>query len=113
VVMGEREKSADAYERAAALKPDDVGIGLRAVEGLLSVLKPDDTLPPRALALLRQVETIAPEEPEVLWYLGVAAARNAHPADAKRYWGQLLAKLPAEGADARMVKGAMESLTGG
>jgi cytochrome c-type biogenesis protein CcmH len=113
VVMGEREKSADAYERAAALKPDDVGIGLRAVEGLLSVLKPDDTLPPRALALLRQVETIAPEEPEVLWYLGVAAARNAHPEDAKRYWGQLLAKLPAEGADARMVKGAMESLTGG
>jgi cytochrome c-type biogenesis protein CcmH len=113
VVMGDREKGADAYEHATALRPGDVATRLQAAEGLLSGLKPDDALPPRALALLRQVEVIAPEEPEVLWYLGVAAARDANPADAKQYWSRLLTKLPAEGADARMVKGAMESLKGG
>jgi cytochrome c-type biogenesis protein CcmH len=112
-VMGDREKGADAYERAAALKPGEIGIRLQAVEGLLTGLKPDDALPAGALALLHQVEAVEPERPEVLWYLGIAAARDAHPADAKQYWGRLLAKLPADGADARMVKGAMDSLKGG
>jgi cytochrome c-type biogenesis protein CcmH len=112
-VLGDREKAADAYGRAAALKPGDVGIRLQGVEGLLTGLKPDDALPVGALALLHQVETVAPEQPEVLWYLGIAAARDAHPVDAKQYWGRLLAKLPADGEDARMVKGAMDSLKGG
>jgi cytochrome c-type biogenesis protein CcmH len=113
VVMGDRDKGADAYERAVALEPGELGVRLQVVEGLLTGLKPDDALPPRAVAMLRQVETIAPEEPEVLWYLGVAAARDAHPADAKQYWARLLAKLPAGGEDAKMVKGAMDQLKGG
>jgi cytochrome c-type biogenesis protein CcmH len=113
VVMGDRDKAADAYGRAVAQKPGDVAIRLQAVEGLLSGLKPDDALPPAAVALLRQVEAIAPDESAVLWYLGVNAARDAHPADAKRYWTRLLAKLPAEGEDTRMVKAAMDSLKGG
>jgi cytochrome c-type biogenesis protein CcmH len=113
VVMGDRDKGADAYERAIVLEPGEVGVRLQAVEGLLTGLKPNDPLPPRAIAMLRQVEKIAPEEPEVLWYLGVAAARDAHPADAKQYWTRLLAKLPAEGDDAKMVQGAMDQLNGG
>jgi cytochrome c-type biogenesis protein CcmH len=113
VVMGERDKGADAYERAVALKPGEVGIRLVAVEGMLSGLKPDDGLPPRAMAMLRQVQEVAPEQPEVLWYMGIAAARDANPASAKRYWGKLLAKLPADGEDAKMVKGAMNGLKGG
>ena len=113
VVMGERDKGADAYGRAIALKPGEPGIRLQAVEGLLSGLKPADPLPSAALVMLHEVEAVAPEQPEVLWYLGIAAARDAHPGDAKRYWGKLLAKLPAEGEDARMVKGAMSSLNGG
>jgi cytochrome c-type biogenesis protein CcmH len=112
-VQGDREKAGDAYERAVVLKPGDVGIRLSAVEGLLTGLKADDALPPRAIALLRQTEAIAPEQPEVLWYLGIAAARDAHPADAKQYWTRLLTHLPANGEDARMVKSAMDQLKGG
>jgi cytochrome c-type biogenesis protein CcmH len=113
VVQGDRDTAGTAYEKAAALTPGDAGIRLQAVEDLLSGLKPNDTLPSPALTLLHQVEAIAPEEPEVLWYLGVAAARDAHPAEAKRYWTRLLTKLPAQGEDAKMVKVAMESLKGG
>jgi cytochrome c-type biogenesis protein CcmH len=113
VVMGERDKAADAYNRAVAQRPGDAAIRLQAAEGLLTGLRPDDALPPQAVAMLRQVEVIAPEEPAVLWYLGVAAARDAHPADARRYWSHLLAKLPADGADTTMVKNAMGSLKGG
>ena len=113
VVMGERDKGADAYGRAVALKPGDLGIRLQALEGLLFGLKPEDAFPPGALAMLRQAEGLAPEEPEVLWYDGVIAARDAHPDDAKRYWTKLLTKLPPQGEDAKMVKSAMDSLKGG
>jgi cytochrome c-type biogenesis protein CcmH len=113
IVQGERDKAANAYKKAAELRPGDVGLRLQAAGALMSGLKPDDTLPPAALTLLHQVESVAPDQPEVLWYLGVAAARDAHPADAKRYWGKLLAILPAQGEDAKMVKGAMDSLKGG
>jgi cytochrome c-type biogenesis protein CcmH len=113
IVQGERDKAATAYDKAAAIRPNDVGLHLQAAEALLSGLKPDDTLPPPALTLLHQVESVAPDQPAVLWYLGIAAARESHPADAKRYWGKLLAILPAQGEDAKMVKGAMDSLQGG
>jgi cytochrome c-type biogenesis protein CcmH len=109
-VLHESDKAADAYDHAAALKPGDAAIRLQAVDGLLQGLKPSDALPPRAVVLLRQVEVIDPDGPEVLWYLGIAAARDARPDDAKRYWMRLLAKLPSGGEDAKMVKTAMESL---
>ena len=113
VVMNERDKAADAYDHAVALTPGDADIRLQAAEGLLSGLKPDDPLPLQAVAMLRQVETIAPEQPAVLWYLGIVAARNDRPVEAKQYWTRLLARLPGDGADAKMVKGAMASLQGG
>nr|WP_294550510.1 c-type cytochrome biogenesis protein CcmI [uncultured Rhodopila sp.] len=111
--LHERDKAADAYDRAIALVPGDAAIRLRAIENLLDGVKPGDTLPPRTRALLRQTEAIAPDQPELLWYLGLAAALEAHPADARRYWTHLLARLPAESENAAMVKAAMDSLKGG
>ncbi len=113
VALHQRDRAADAYDHAIALLPGDASIRLQAIEGLLDGLKPGDSLPPRALALLRQIETIAPDQPEVLWYLGFAAALDAHPADARRYWTRLLARLPAESENAGMVRAAMDSLQGG
>jgi cytochrome c-type biogenesis protein CcmH len=112
-VMGERDKAADAYDHAVTLKPADVGIRLQAVEGLLDGLQPADPLPPQAVTLLQQIQVAAPDEPEVLWYLGIVAARDAHPDDARRYWARLLGKLPTDGEDAKMVKAAMDALKGG
>ena len=111
--LHEADKAADAYDRAIALAPGDAAIRLQAIESLLNGVKPGDTLPPRTLALLRQTEAIAPDQPELLWYLGLAAALEAHPADARRYWTHLLTTLPAESENAAMVKAAMESLKGG
>ena len=76
-------------------------------------MKSGDELPPRALALLRQTEAIDPRQPELLWYLGFAAALEARPADARRYWTRLLARVPPGSENAAMVRSAMESLKGG
>jgi cytochrome c-type biogenesis protein CcmH len=112
-VLGERDKASDAYEHAVSLRPSDVGIRLQAVQSLLLGLKPNDPLPPGAVTLLRQVQMVAPDQPEVLWYLGVVAARDAHPDEARRYWSRLLAKLPANGEDAKLVQTALDALKGG
>jgi len=110
-VQGKTDLAVDAYDRAAALKPGDPEIELRTVAALLSGLKPEDKLPPRAVALLTEVAAVAPDAPEVMWYLGVAAARDGRTAEAREKWTKLLASLP-DGEDARMVKAALETLQG-
>jgi cytochrome c-type biogenesis protein CcmH len=109
-VQGEREKAADAYEKAARLKPDDPTIKLQAVGALLSQLQPNDVMPARAVALLKEVAAVAPAAPEVLWYLGVVAARDGRATEARQDWTRLLAQLTEGGEDYKMVKAALGEL---
>jgi cytochrome c-type biogenesis protein CcmH len=109
-VLHETDKAAAAYDKAAKLRPDDVSIPLQEVRALLSDHAPKDKLPPRAIGLLKHVEAIDPEQPLVLWYLGVAAAQDGKRDEAHGYWAKLLTKLPAGGEQARMIQSAMDAL---
>jgi cytochrome c-type biogenesis protein CcmH len=109
-VLGETDKSVDAFEHAATVKPDDPSIKLQEFQMLTARLQPSDPLPPRAAELLRQVLVIAPDQPEALWYLGVQAARDGNPAEARRDWTKLLSTLPPDGEDAKLVKSALDTL---
>lgn len=110
LVQGDGAKAVDAYDHAAALKPGDPGIRLQTVAALLSGLKPDEALPPRAVALLNEVATVAPDSPEILWYLGVVAARDGRAADAREKWTKLLPSLTPGGEDEKMVRAALAEL---
>ena len=110
-VLHEPDKAADAYDKAAALKPDDVSIPLQEVRALLQDHAPTDKLPPRVIGLLKHVEATDPEQPLVLWYLGMAAAQDAHPDEARRYWSKLLTKLPPGSEDAKMIQSALDALS--
>jgi cytochrome c-type biogenesis protein CcmH len=109
-VLGRGAAAADAYEKAAALKPTDPMLRLLAAEALLANLKVDDPLPPRAIALLRQVRSALPDEPAVLWYLGLVAAREKQPDQARDDWTRLLKVLPADSEDAKTVRAALGAL---
>jgi cytochrome c-type biogenesis protein CcmH len=109
-VLGETDKSADAYEHAAALKPNDPAIKLQEFQTLIAKSQASDPLPPRAVALLKQVAALAPDQPEALWYLGVQAARDGNAEEARRDWTKLLNTLPADGEDAKLVKSALDTL---
>lgn len=111
-VLNEPDKAADAYERAAALAPDDVAARLRAVEVLLRGRAVSDPLPSRVVAILRQIETVRPDEPAVLWYLGLAAARDGRKDAALAYWRRLRDGLPPDHPDAAMARQAIEALGG-
>jgi cytochrome c-type biogenesis protein CcmH len=109
-VLGDAEKSAAAFEHAAKLKPDDASITLQEAQALLENRTPDAPLPPRAVELLHRIEATQPDQPEVLWYLGVAAAQDHRGDEAERYWQRLLPLLPADGPDQKLVREALDAL---
>jgi cytochrome c-type biogenesis protein CcmH len=111
-VLGRRDAAVDAYDRAVALRPGDAAVRVQAAEGLMAGLKPADPRPERALALLHEAEALSPDDPAVLWYLGVEAVREGHQDIAKAYLTRLLARLPAGGEDAKMVQAALDTLKG-
>jgi cytochrome c-type biogenesis protein CcmH/NrfG len=43
----------------------------------------------------------------------MAAAQGAHVDEARRYWGKLLAKVPAGGDGAKTIESAIEALSKG
>lgn len=110
MVLGEKESAADALERAAILRPGDFSIPLQAVEALLTGLAITDPLPPRAIAILHRIEAVRPDEPAVLWYLGLVAAREGRKPDALSYWRRLRDGLPAGHPDTEMVRSAIQAL---
>jgi cytochrome c-type biogenesis protein CcmH len=112
-VLHEPDKAAAAYDKAAALKPDDVSIPLQEVSALLSGHAPTDRLPPKVIALLKQVEAKDPQQPLMLWYLGMAAAQDGNKEQAQHYWSQLLTKVPPDSQNARMIQSAMDTLSQG
>ena len=111
-VLGDTDKSVAAFARAAALKPDDAGIKMQEFQAMIAKLQPNAPLPPSAVTLLHQVAAIAPDQPEVLWYLGMEAASSGKPDQARRDWTKLLSQLPADGEDAKLVKTALDALKG-
>ena len=104
------KNAVDAFGHAGRLKPGDVEISIQEVEAMLDNRKPDDAIPARAVALLKQVEAVSPERPEVLWYLGLIAARNGQRDEAEHDWQRLLLLLPANGNDRKLVAEALQAL---
>ena len=109
-VLGEREKSIAAYARAGALRPDDASIALAEAQALLEGLAPTAPFPPRALELLKRVNAAEPRQPAALWHLGVEAAKRGAMEEAVGLWERLLAVLPGDAEDAKLVRAAIEAV---
>ncbi|HEY4043042.1 MAG TPA: tetratricopeptide repeat protein, partial [Rhodopila sp.] len=109
-VLRETDKAAGAFDQAAKLRPGDTSIQLQEARALLIDHAPADKLPPRVIELLKQVEVADPDEPMVLWYLGVAAAQERRTEEARAYWRRLLTKIPGGSEDARMIQSAIDVL---
>jgi cytochrome c-type biogenesis protein CcmH len=109
-VLGERDKAADAYEHAAKLDPKNVDIPVAEVEALLAGDALDQSLPDRVVTLLHRIEAINPQQPEALWYLGLAAAQAHQPDQAADYWKRLLAQLPSDAPERKTVSDAIATV---
>jgi cytochrome c-type biogenesis protein CcmH len=112
-VLDEPDKAADAYERAAALAPQDPAILAREADALLMHQKPTEPIPTRTVAVLKRLDTLDGNDPRTLWYLGLAAAQERRPGDAQSYWSRLLALLPPESEEHKAVAAALAALSSG
>jgi cytochrome c-type biogenesis protein CcmH len=109
-VLGERDKAAAAYAHAGALRPDDVAVALAEAQALLEGQPPAAPFPPRARDLLQRVLAAEPRQPVALWHLGVDAAKRGAMDEAVALWNRLVAVLPPDGEEARMVRTAIAAV---
>jgi cytochrome c-type biogenesis protein CcmH len=109
-VLAQPDKSADAYEHAAALRPGDASVLMQGFGAMMDAQKPDAPIPLRAVDLLRRAEQVDPKRPEILWYLGVAEAQSGHADAALDYWRRVLDLLPADSEDRKTVTDAIEAV---
>jgi len=110
LVLKQPNKAADAYNRAAQMRPADPGIKLLQASALLDSLDKDVKVPDQVVQLLQQAQAADPNRPEVYWYLGIAAAHGGNRDDARQQWQHVLSMLPAGDEDRGVVQDAINSL---
>lgn len=114
-VLGEKEKAEAALARVVALRPGDKEALLDHAHAVLEGAggaDPKKPLPEPFLADMRELAKIDPKNTEALWYLGLAAAQRHDKEEAIGQWKRLLALLPPEGNDAKLVQRALDALAG-
>ena len=110
-VLKEPEKAANAYAQAAKLKPEDPAILARELDALMADRRPAEPIPAAALAVLKRLQALDANDPSALWYLGLAAAQAHEIEEAKAYWQKLLAVLPADSDERKIVSDALAALS--
>ncbi len=109
-VLDEPARAEAALTRAVAAFPDDPEMLLDLASAQLETAGGEETLPPAFLATIRTAARLVPDHPQVLWYLGRAAADGGDAAAARRLWRRLLDRLPADAPARLEVEGRLAAL---
>jgi cytochrome c-type biogenesis protein CcmH len=96
---GDRAQALDTLRRANQAVAGNLDLLLAYAELLGDGIK-GDQLPEAFVAVMRQVQTIDPDQPDALWYLGLDAAARGDSHRAATYWRRLVGRLPP-GSDER------------
>lgn len=108
VVTGEKDKALEAYRKAVALQPKNVN-ALMTLAGTV-IRDGGETLPDEAVALLKRVLAIEPENPDALWFIGRAELEAGRPKGAREAWTKLLALLDPASPEHATVKDSLDSI---
>jgi cytochrome c-type biogenesis protein CcmH len=102
--------SADAYERAAQLQPDNVDpLVLQA----LSLVRGNDSKEPPQIAIdvYRKVLALDDTVAEAHWYIGVSEAISGNTEQARSHWQRMLDLIPPDSTLYTNVTNAIKSLS--
>jgi cytochrome c-type biogenesis protein CcmH len=92
-VLGEQDKSIEALESGTKAAPGRVDVLMAYADALMTASGDDDAPPAPAIAVLRNVLALQPDNPQALWFLGLDAARTANTSEASQLWRKLLTRL--------------------
>ncbi len=102
-VLGDAAAAANAYGKAASLRPDDPA-PLGALAGsLMDVTDPNDPPPAAAMDAYSRLLKVDPDNPEALWFTGLADAQAGRVKAAILAWQRLLAKLDPESQESKTL----------
>jgi cytochrome c-type biogenesis protein CcmH len=109
-VLGQPDDAAAAFAQAEKLKPNDPAVLMAEAQALMAGLPIAEQLTPQVVALLDRIQTIDPDEPAVLWYLGLHAAQQGDFKTARANWEKVKEKMPPGSDEARTVATALDAI---
>jgi cytochrome c-type biogenesis protein CcmH len=109
-VLGQPDAAAAAFAQAEKLKPNDPAVLMAEAQALMAGLPIAEQLTPQVVALLDRIQTIDPDEPAVLWYLGLHAAQQGDFKTARANWEKVKEKMPPGSDEARTVATAIDAI---
>ncbi len=94
-VLGEAEKSRDAFAKAAALRPDDVAVLSAYAASMANIEGGNAARNPRFNEVNSKILRLDPNHRTALWFTGLSARLSGDQAAAARHWQKLLSLLEA------------------
>ena len=109
-VLGQADEAAAAFAQAEKLKPNDPGVLMAEAQALMAGHSLSEEITPQVVALLDRVQTIDPDEPAVLWYLGLHAAQQGDFTTARADWQKVEDKMQPGSDEAHTVARALDAI---
>jgi cytochrome c-type biogenesis protein CcmH len=111
-VLGEWQKSAAAYARAASLAPDDAELQLDYALAILATVPEGETgpLPAAIFDPIDRVLALRPDDPTGLYLAGLERARAGDAERARLHWERLLAILPPDAPQRAQIEAELAAL---
>tara|TARA_E500000318_G_scaffold84121_2_gene79849 strand:- start:27 stop:1535 length:1509 start_codon:yes stop_codon:yes gene_type:complete len=111
-VLGKTEEAKKAQANAARLAPDDLDIQLSYARALFPPGTPEAGMTDEFISLVAHIRTLAPGNPDGLFYGGLIAYRKGDAAAAKKLWGDLLAMMGPDAPARGMLEARIKALGG-
>ncbi|UEM03523.1 c-type cytochrome biogenesis protein CcmI [Skermanella rosea] len=112
-VLGERDKATEALASGVKAAPGRVDLLTAYADALIASGGDQDAPPAPAVAVLRDVLKIQPDNPQALYFVGLDAARAANTAEASQLWGRLLTQLQPGSPEHAEVQSLLDRLKQG
>jgi cytochrome c-type biogenesis protein CcmH len=109
-VLGQPDDAANAFAQAEKLKPDDPAVLMAEAQALMAGRPVSDSITEQVVTLLNRVQKLDPDEPAVMWYLGLHAAQEGDFATARTNWQKVEDKMPADSDEGKTVAAALDAI---
>jgi cytochrome c-type biogenesis protein CcmH len=109
-VLGQADDAAAAFANAEKLKPNDPAVLMAEAQALMAGHSMAEPLSDQVVGLLNRVQAIDPDEPAVMWYLGLHAAQQGDFATARADWQKVKAAMPDGSDESRTVSAALDAI---
>ncbi len=107
--LGRPADALAAFKQGNAQFPGNLAL-LEAYMNALAAGIKDDKLSPEFVDLATQINALDANQPDALWYLGLAAAQSGDRYRAETYWTKLLDQLPRADGQRALVQHRLDAL---